>query len=49
MAVDQADAYIRTGTSDLPEKQAMDCALVTPENADAFGVFARLNQPALRL
>jgi erythritol transport system substrate-binding protein len=43
MAVDQADAYIRTGTSDLPEKQAVDCELVTPENADQFGVFARLN------
>lgn len=43
MAVDQADAYIRTGTSDLPEKQAVDCELVTPENADQFGIFARLN------
>ncbi len=43
MAVDQADAYIRTGASDLPEKQAVDCELVTPENADDFGVFARLN------
>ncbi len=42
MAVDQADAYIRTGTTGLPEKQAVDCDLVTPENAEQFGVFARL-------
>jgi erythritol transport system substrate-binding protein len=42
MAVDQADAYLRTGTSTLPEKQAVDCELVTPENAAAFGVFSRL-------
>lgn len=42
MAVDQADAYLQTGTSAFPEKQAVDCELVTPENVDAFGVFARL-------
>ena len=43
MAVDQAHAYIQTGSSDLPEKQAIECELVTPENAEEFGVFARLN------
>jgi len=43
MAVDQADVYIRTGNSDFPEKQAVDCELVTPENVDQFGVFARLD------
>ena len=42
MAVDQADAYLQAGTSALPEKQAVDCELVTPENVDEFGVFARL-------
>ena len=42
MAVDQADAYLQTGESTFPEKQAVDCELVTPENVDAFGVFARL-------
>jgi len=42
MAVDQAHAFIQTGASDLPEKQAVDCVLVTPENASEFGVFARL-------
>lgn len=43
MAVDQAHAYISTGSSELPEKQAVDCELVTPENVAEFGVFARLN------
>jgi erythritol transport system substrate-binding protein len=42
MAVEQADAYVKTGETDLPEKQAVDCELVTPENAGEFGVFARL-------
>jgi erythritol transport system substrate-binding protein len=41
MAVDQADAYLRTGSTSRPEKQAIDCELVTPANADEFGVFAR--------
>lgn len=41
MAVDQAHAVITTGTTGLPEKQAIDCELITPANADQFGVFAR--------
>ncbi len=41
MAVDQADAYLKTGSTSLPEKQAVDCELVTPENVEEFGVFAR--------
>jgi erythritol transport system substrate-binding protein len=40
-AVDQAKAYLEEGGTDLPEKQALDCELVTRENADQFGVFAR--------
>jgi erythritol transport system substrate-binding protein len=40
-AVDQAHAYITTGSTGLPEKQSIDCELVTPENADSFGVFER--------
>jgi erythritol transport system substrate-binding protein len=40
-AVDQAQAYIKTGKTSLPEKQALDCELVTRENASQFGVFAR--------
>jgi erythritol transport system substrate-binding protein len=42
MAVDQADRYIKTGETGLPEKQSVDCLLVTPENVDEFGVFQRL-------
>ena len=42
MAVDQADAFIKTGSTDLPEKQSVDCLLVTPENAERFGVFELL-------
>jgi erythritol transport system substrate-binding protein len=43
MAVEQADQYLRTGSTGQPEKQAVDCYLVTPENADEFGVFERLD------
>jgi erythritol transport system substrate-binding protein len=39
MAVDQADALIKTDATGQPEKQSVDCALVTPENIDRFGVF----------
>ena len=28
-----------TGSTGGPEKQSVDCQLVTPENADRFGVF----------
>jgi erythritol transport system substrate-binding protein len=41
MAVDQAHRLITTGTTGQPEKQAVDCELVTPANADQFGIFAR--------
>ena len=42
-AVDQADAYLQNGSTEMDEKQAIDAELVTPENADEFGVFARIN------
>ncbi len=42
-AVNQADTYIQTGELPAEEKQSLDCELVTPDNADEFGVFARLN------
>jgi erythritol transport system substrate-binding protein len=45
MAVDQADRFIKSGTTGLPEKQSVDCLLVTPENADEFGVFELLREP----
>ncbi|NIZ91401.1 D-ribose ABC transporter substrate-binding protein [Kineococcus rubinsiae] len=41
-AVEQAHAFITTGKTGQPEKQSIDCELVTPENAAEFGVFARL-------
>jgi len=34
MAVDQADAYLQAGgKTSLPEKQSIDCILITPDNA----------------
>ncbi|WP_432515400.1 D-ribose ABC transporter substrate-binding protein [Kineococcus sp. SYSU DK001] len=41
-AVEQAHAYVTDGKTGQPEKQSIDCELVTAENADQFGVFARL-------
>jgi erythritol transport system substrate-binding protein len=41
LAVDQAHQLITSGSTGQPEKQSIDCELVTPANADAFGVFAR--------
>jgi erythritol transport system substrate-binding protein len=43
-AVNQAHAYITDGTVPAEEKQSLDCELITPENADQYGVFARLPQ-----
>jgi erythritol transport system substrate-binding protein len=41
MAVDQAHRYLTTRSTGLPEKQSIDCELVTPANAQEFGVFGR--------
>lgn len=41
MAVDQAHALITKGSTGQPEKQAIDCELVTIANADQYGIFAR--------
>ncbi len=40
MAVDQADKYVKTGKTGQPEKQSVDCTLVTKANADKVGVFS---------
>ncbi|GAA1655977.1 D-ribose ABC transporter substrate-binding protein [Actinoplanes couchii] len=41
MAVDQADVYIKAGgKTDQPEKQSIDCVLVTADNADTVKNFA---------
>lgn len=41
LAVEQADQFIIAGTSNKPEKQAIDRELITRENADQFGLFGR--------
>lgn len=33
MAMEQADQFLRTGKTDKPEKQSVDCVLVTKENS----------------
>jgi erythritol transport system substrate-binding protein len=38
-AVEQADRYLKTGSTGQPEKQSVDCLLVTRENLDRFGLF----------
>ncbi len=40
MAVEQADQYIRTGSTGQPEKQSIDCILIDETNADKYTVFA---------
>jgi erythritol transport system substrate-binding protein len=40
-AVDQAHKYLTTGSTSLPEKQSIDCELVTPANADQYGLFGK--------
>lgn len=41
LAVDQAHKFLTTGSTGMPEKQSIDCELVTPANADQYGVFER--------
>ena len=38
-AVDEANQYSKTGSTGKPEKQLIDCLLVTAENANQFGIF----------
>jgi erythritol transport system substrate-binding protein len=41
LAVEQAHALVTRGSTGQPEKQSIDCELVTSANAGQFGVFAR--------
>jgi erythritol transport system substrate-binding protein len=41
LAVEQAAQYIKAGASNKPEKQAIDCELITRENVEQFGLFRR--------
>lgn len=39
MAVQQADDYLKNGTTGLDEKQLVDCVAITAENADKLNAF----------
>jgi erythritol transport system substrate-binding protein len=41
LAVEQAHELITKGSTGQPEKQSIDCELITPANADSFGIFTR--------
>jgi len=40
-AIDEAHQFITKGSTGKPEKQAIECELITHDTADQFGVFAR--------
>jgi transketolase C-terminal domain/subunit len=40
LAVEQADQYIKTGKTDKPEKQTIDCVLINPENVTNYSAFS---------
>jgi erythritol transport system substrate-binding protein len=42
LAVDEADEFLRTGSTHKPEKQVMPCDLVTQKNANDFQDFERV-------
>jgi erythritol transport system substrate-binding protein len=43
IAVEQADAYIKNGSTGEPEKQLMDCVLINADNAGKLETFALTN------
>jgi len=43
MAVEQADKYLKTGSTGVDEKQLMDCALINADNAAKLETFALSN------
>ena len=40
IAVEQADELITTGETSQPEKQSIDCVLITADNAEGYTLFA---------
>jgi erythritol transport system substrate-binding protein len=40
LAVEQADQYIKTGKTDKPEKQTIDCVLINPDNVANYSAFS---------
>ena len=43
LAVEQADQYLKTGSTGQDEKQLMDCELINADNADKLETFALTN------
>jgi erythritol transport system substrate-binding protein len=43
MAVEQADKYLKTGKTGLPEKQLLDCVLINKDNASKLETYALKN------
>jgi erythritol transport system substrate-binding protein len=41
LAVQEADQFLRTGSTGQPERQIIPCELVTRQNVDDFGVFEK--------
>lgn len=41
LAVEQAHRYLTSGSTGALEKQSIDCELVTPANADQYGLFGK--------
>jgi len=41
LAVDQANKFMTSGSTGGPEKQSIDCELITGANADQYGVFSK--------
>jgi len=41
LAVQEADQFLRTGTTGHAERQIIPCELVTAQNVDEFGVFEK--------
>ena len=39
MAVEQADKYLKEGSTGLEEKQLVDCVAITIENVDKLSAF----------
>jgi erythritol transport system substrate-binding protein len=41
LAVEQANKFLTAGSTGAPEKQSVDCDLITAANADQYGVFSK--------
>jgi erythritol transport system substrate-binding protein len=43
LAVDEADHFLKTGSTGKPERQIIPCDLITKANADQYGTFERIH------